>query len=105
MTMKRRSWRTAVISAALMATAGAIGVVTAGSSSAATYDHEVWTRLYGPTRASQAGAQQDLDSLTATCRHTDGYGYPDTSSFQIWDLKPVLGLTGYYATLKCYALR
>jgi uncharacterized low-complexity protein len=103
MTMKRVSRRTAVISAALM-TAGAIGVVTAGNSSAATYNHDVWKDVYGPTRSGHARAEKDADSIAATCRHMNGYGYPDMSSFEVrtFTAPP---LTGYYGALRCYALR
>jgi hypothetical protein len=105
MTMKRLSRRTAVISAALM-TAGAIAVVTAGNSSAATYNHDVWKDLYGSPRASHARAEQDADSLAATCRHMNGYGYPDTSSFSVYSFTSTsFPVTGYYGAIRCYALR
>jgi hypothetical protein len=89
----------------LMTTVGAIGVVTAGNSSAATYNHDVYTFVFGPSHLSRAAAEQDLDSIATACRHTQGYGYPDTSSFDVRSESPLFEPTRYTGWLKCYALR
>jgi hypothetical protein len=86
-------------------TVGAIGVVTAGNSSAATYNHDVFVYWWGPERSSDALAQQDADMLTTTCRHLSGYGYPDRSSFAVTAYRDSTGNTGYAGMLRCYALR